>query len=265
MRCMRWLMCAIVASALSQQASAADMPSFLRGSTTFEAPPPSWDGIYVGVQGGWNLAGANFTETTSGFATLVTIPSMSVAPTMTPFGTTDHAGSHFGGFIGYNTQWDGAVISVEGNYARYNSTVSAINTFRGNYTAVDGLSYPYSGNGTTTVSLTDLATFRVRGGWVAGNFMPYAMVGLAVARTDITRVGVITLQAPAGVPVAPALTITQTMTGQAAYGWSAGVGLDFALTNNFFVRAEYEYVQFGDLQSVNLHMHSLRVAGAFKF
>ncbi len=62
----------------------------------------------------------------------------------------------------------------------------------------------------------------------------------------------------------PPLTLTDKRSA-IAYGYSLGAGLDFALTNCFFVRAEYEYASFGDFNQVNMHLHNARLAAAYKF
>ena len=264
MRRMRWLVGALIVAGLSSGAQAADMPA-LRGSNSFVVGAPlRWDGLYFGAQVGVSVTGADFTNATNALATML-VGGVINNVTAMPLGTDDRQTSHFGGFVGYNTQWDEAVLGVEGNYNRYHAQMSATNTMAGTYTAADGSTNPYTANGLTAVRITDVGTFRVRGGWAAGNFMPYGFVGFAVAHAEIDRSVTTTLTPPAGAPAPAATTATTSETGLFAYGWTAGLGLDFALMNNFFVRAEYEYVQFGDFQQVNMHMHNARVAAALKF
>jgi opacity protein-like surface antigen len=44
-----------------------------------------------------------------------------------------------------------------------------------------------------------------------------------------------------------------------------GAGLDFALTRNFFVRAEYEYVYFSPVAGLRLDINTVRVGAGIKF
>lgn len=269
MRRMRCLLSALLVAGSGSAAIAADLP-LLRGSSAFQVGAPlRWDGIYFGAQVGYNVAGGDFDNTTGSISALLLQGGTFTTVNATPLGTDDKPSAHFGGFIGYNSQWDGAVIGVEGNYNRYNVTLATTNTLSGTYVAADANSYLFTGNGSATVRITDVGTFRLRGGWDAGNFMPYGFVGLAVGRAEIDRSATVTLVPPPGVPAgSPVLgpvTLATSQTGQFTYGWTMGVGLDIALMSNFFVRAEYEYVQFGDFQQVNLHMHNARVAAAFKF
>jgi outer membrane immunogenic protein len=49
------------------------------------------------------------------------------------------------------------------------------------------------------------------------------------------------------------------------WGFSVGAGLDWALTQNFFLRGEFEFVQFTPISNINLPLVSGRVGGGFKF
>jgi opacity protein-like surface antigen len=267
---LRFLMCALVVAGSAQGAMAADLP-FLRGSTYEAGAPTRWDGVYFGAQAGTNVAGANFDAATAGLSSLLRVNPIGTV-TATPLGSVDHAGGlQYGGFVGYNTQWDGAVIGIEANYIRLNTSLTATNTMIANYAAADGsVDNPVAATGTASVRFTDYGTLRLRGGWAAGMFMPYATVGVAVARADFNRSVSATFTPPASnpgfvftPPFAP-LTLSTTQSGL-AYGYSVGFGLDVALADCFFVRAEYEYAAFGDFQQVNMHLHSARVAAAYKF
>jgi opacity protein-like surface antigen len=115
--------------------------------------------------------------------------------------------------------------------------------------------------------ITDYGTFRVRGGWAADCFMPYGFVGLALGRADVTRSArVIASGTAAGLPpYAFDQTNAVTKTGDFAYGYAAGLGLDIAVFQNMFVRGEYEYVQFGEFNDLKTHIHTARVAAGLKF
>ena len=49
------------------------------------------------------------------------------------------------------------------------------------------------------------------------------------------------------------------------WGFSVGAGLDWALTQNFFLRGEFEFVQFAPISSINLALFSGRVGAGYKF
>jgi outer membrane immunogenic protein len=50
-----------------------------------------------------------------------------------------------------------------------------------------------------------------------------------------------------------------------AFGYSAGVGADFLLFPNVFVRAEYEFVKFLPVSDFRSQIHSGRLGMGFKF
>src|ERR1043165_7117447 len=109
----RWLLCGVAIIGIGCQASAADMPDFLRGSSTVAVgPAPRWDGVYVGGHVGWSVPGVDFTNNTSDM-TAVAALGCATSAIVTPLGTQDSNATHFGAFAGYQQQWDGAVVGVE--------------------------------------------------------------------------------------------------------------------------------------------------------
>ena len=115
--------------------------------------------------------------------------------------------------------------------------------------------------------ITDYGTLRVRGGWMPAAFMPYGFVGVALARADVARSATVTLVNLLGSPL-PYFTAdraTDSQTGAFAYGYAAGFGVDIASENNLFVRGEYEYVQFGAFNDINMHIHTARIGAGLKF
>ena len=266
---MRLFVCG-VAALLSTAAGAADMPDFLRGSSTVIAAPggPRWDGFYVGGHVGWSVPGIDFTNNTNDMRTLAGLAAISGA-SVTPLGSQDSTSVHFGGFAGYQQQWDGAIIGVEATYNWLDKSLTATNSITGNFVPGNpALAYSFAGS--ETARIIDYGTLRLKGGWAANSmFMPYATFGLAVGRMDINRTVVVTASATAATPpgtVVPGpISGTQELTGQFGYGYAAGVGVDICLMANLFARLEYEYVQFPDFQGLNAHLHNVRVGAALKF
>ena len=50
-----------------------------------------------------------------------------------------------------------------------------------------------------------------------------------------------------------------------AYGLAAGLGVDFALLQNVFVRAEWEYVGFSPIDGTHVAINTARVGAGIKF
>jgi opacity protein-like surface antigen len=264
---LRWLLCGVVLIGMAGEACAADMPEFLRGSQTVinASGPVRWDGFYVGGQVGMSVSGADFTNTDPLMTSLLA-RSLPVRTSATSaLGERDSTGSHFGGFIGYNWQFDDTVIGIEANYSRLDKSIGSTSVLTGTALAPDGNVYPFRADGAATVHLSDLANFRVRAGWAAGCFMPYATVGFAVARADVTRTVTVNLLTPAGTPPFAPVTGTEDVKDRFGFGYTGGFGLDYAVMRNLFVRAEYEYDYFSNFEGVNAHIHNVRLGAAFKF
>src|SRR6476619_1876965 len=86
----RWLLCGVAFIGMGLQASAADMPDFLRGSSPAIAMPagPRWDGFYVGGHVGWSVPGIDFTNNTPYVEPLLAGTGAS-SVTSTPLGNQD--------------------------------------------------------------------------------------------------------------------------------------------------------------------------------
>jgi opacity protein-like surface antigen len=270
---LRSLLCGVVLFGMAGEACAADLgESFLRGSTVINQPGGTrWDGFYFGGQVGGNWAGTNFANSTKSLVSFLlrntTIENENHVSDWTTLGTYDTSGSSYGAFVGYQTQWDSAVIGVEANYNRTSLAMASSDAMRRLFATSDGYNNDVTVIGTSSIRITDYGTFRVRGGWAADNFMPYGFVGIALGRADVTRSArVIASGSATGLPP---YSFDQTnaviKTGDFAYGYAAGLGLDIAVLQNVFVRGEYEYVQFGEFNDLKTHIHTARVAAGLKF
>ena len=134
-------------------------------------------------------------------------------------------------------------------------------------------------------------TFRLRGGWVVDNFLPYAFVGPAIGRANVIRsanvsgtltdnfnvtqvVGFdpfsglpITISTPTSVtsPLILPPTLMQAESGTYTLGYSAGLGADFMMMPNVFVRGEWEMVQLPNLKGSKISVNTVRTAVGLKF
>jgi outer membrane immunogenic protein len=78
---------------------------------------------------------------------------------------------------------------------------------------------------TTTFRVENLGTVRARAGVAADRFLPYIAGGIAFGSAIIDGAG--------------------TVVRQTHVGWTAGVGVEYAVTDNVTVRAEYAYTDLG--------------------
>ncbi len=274
---MRFSILCVALIGLAGPSLAADLP-VLRGTSDFIPAPTHqrWGGVYVGGQASYSSAGADFSKGTSDLVgyilrntTLENEAHVSRWTTLSKDGTT---GTGFGGFVGYNSQWDDAVIGVELNYTHTDLKLGASDSLGRSYQTSDGYFYDVDVSGEAAIRLTDLATLRLRAGWAAGAFMPYGFVAAAAGRADLVRSATVALTAvdlSGVVPPRPDLAlgpITQNdnRTGAFAFGYGAGGGVEMALMSSLFLRTEYEYVRLG-FSGVNLNVNTVRAAVGAKF
>jgi outer membrane immunogenic protein len=284
--------------ALMSNAFAADYElPVLRGSTPFVPAPPvytRWSGYYVGGQLSGSIAGGDFASSVGSLVSYAVRNSVleSHVSNWTTLPKGDMHGVGFGGFVGYNSQWDEVTLGVEANYTHSSLSKSASDSlsrsFLDNTGAPAGHEYTYDATvaASASVKLTDFATFRARAGWVAGDFMPYGFAGFAVGRVDITRSATVTATRTdsfnivvtdpvtgltATVPQSITTNValpgpqTQTQTGAYALGFAGGLGLDVLVKSNMFVRGEWEYVQFPNIKYTNVSINTVRLGAGAKF
>lgn len=260
-------------------AHAADLgDSWLRGSMPAygeSEPTGAWGGFYIGVQGGYSNANVDF-GTANGSQIAYILRNLAVEQERRISGATvlperDVRGGNYGFLVGYNTQWEDVVLGVELGYTRLNLDATASDSNRFWTATTNGYTYNVGLESSAQVKLTDYLTFRGRAGYDLGNFLPYATLGLAVGRADVTRSANVYLCEDTTGSTPPACaaglygSASERKKDTYALGIAAGVGLDILLTENLFLRGEYEYVRFGSFENVNADLHTVRGAVAAKF
>jgi outer membrane immunogenic protein len=279
---MRRLLLAAVMFGAASCAQAADMPDFLRGS--LPAAPVStvnWRGFYVGAQGGYGSSDENFNgSTTNMVAALIAnnvIQQMGVGQWNLQLGKESARSSGYGGFTGYNWQWDDVVAGLEMSYLH--------GSFGGTSTAQAGplVGGPLSDtffhdvtvNSSAAIAISDMATFRARAGYAYGSFLPYVFGGFALGDADISRTvniqdnyastfaRAIVACSNAPQPVCNNYGASQIQHNHLIYGYTAGLGVDINLIGGLFMRAEWEYARYTD--EIDTSVNTGRIGLGYKF
>jgi outer membrane immunogenic protein len=208
-------------------AQAADMP--------LKAPPRAapvyndWTGFYLGVHGGYGW-GKGTPDDASAIAEL----------TDSPFHNPKPKGGVFGGHAGYNWQTGRFVggLEVDYSFAKLKETQS----FSYQY-PVDcddnNENCSYDTNSRTLSSKVDaLASARARAGFlVSDSLLAYGTAGIGWARSQASATFTNCLQCD-----------TETFTAKSNnFGWVAGGGLEYKLTQNILLRGEYLHYDFGSV------------------
>jgi opacity protein-like surface antigen len=272
---MRCVVVAMLGLGLAQSALAADY-GILRGSTGYEPPVKyrNWEGFYVGGQAGTGGGGADFAgESNTLVAQLVReswLESAGVASWATSGKGDTGQALQYGAFIGYNGQWGDVVLGVELSYNHTDLSATARGGL-GRILTSGNFTYDVDVSSTSTITLHDFGTFRARAGYAYGSFLPYLTGGVALGRASYSTVGNVQYPQPifSGTPpqlepTPPAINLSATegKSNSLIYGWSAGLGMDWALTHNIFLRAEYEFIQFSQMR---LNLNNARVGAGLKF
>ncbi|MFY9761003.1 MAG: outer membrane beta-barrel protein [Xanthobacteraceae bacterium] len=280
----RWFICAVVLLALTPRAFADDL-DILRGTESVGAATfPRWSGFYFGGQVSYSDGSASFNNATQpllAFSLRELALEEDVMPSAWPvLGSGTSSSTGFGGFVGYSTQWQDLILGLEANYTHSPFTVTAPDVPIGRVVAANGNLYSVNIDGTGTLNVTDFGSLRARAGWVFNNYLPYGFAGVALGRASYSVTTLIDGQqnaetAPSPViPCDPAITPTCVdysfsnsagKTNTILYGFTVGGGVDVALTQNIFVRAEYEYIQFAPFASITAAISSVRVGAGLKF
>jgi len=231
----RFLLAAMVFGAVSS-AHAADLP-FLRGGFTdgYSRAPVVWQGFYVGGQGSWGSQKSAVPGVADMQATFINQQPPGVSPysfLLPPLHTVNSLHGGYGGFFGYNAQFEDVVFGVEGNYIHddFSGTTTAPGVVGATATTVASVT-----NSSVTLRLPDFGSLRARGGYMMGCFLPYVFVGLGLGEQTIDRA------VSASPPPLGGAGWWADSKSKLIYGYTVGAGFDVMLTGGLFARAEYEY------------------------
>ena len=187
----------LIASVSGAFAADYELPT-LRGSDGFvPAMPaipvirPRWDGFYVGAHAGYGFASMDFATSTRDLVAHCCASLRSKARCTPRIGKcsarSDTTGSSIGGFVGYSIGWESLILGVELNYSRTNLAADAPVSPLTRVTSANGLIYLVNLTGSASMHITDFGTLRARAGYEVGNFLPWAMIGVAAGRANIRR------------------------------------------------------------------------------
>jgi outer membrane immunogenic protein len=253
----KFLLLALMLGA-APSAQAADMPEMpaLRGALPegLSSSGTNWQGYYIGAQANYGSVVSNIASTIN--SDLHPTYSAATGRYSWPGLPSPHANNTgFGGYAGYNSQWDDVVIGLEANYIHglYN-TVSSQNGFSSD---VNGTLL--TTNSRASIKIDDFGSLRLRAGYAVGSFLPYLFVGGGVGNMVVERSTLVTPGPTGGPPFSMSATKSNLV-----YGYSAGVGVDIMLVAGLFLRAEYEYQRVTS-KDVDMNVNAARAGLGYKF
>jgi outer membrane immunogenic protein len=260
----RLLRGAALPALLAGPAIAADMPV-----KAPPAPPPAaygWTGFYVGLNAGGTWAHSDADTNVNCNVTLGSPPlpylcasgfGAANGPAVNAAGSGTITASGFTGGIqaGYNWQGPNLIYGLETDFGAFHLRGSRQGTG----------TYPVSGPGplvnagapfaiNSSFSTDWLYTLRGRIGVpVSSNLMAYATGGLA-----LTRLGVSSSFSDIDPNTAGSTNGSETKAG-----WVVGGGLEYALVNNWSIKAEYLFMEFGKVTATGTILNPTVVIGGY--
>ena len=191
-------------------------------------PPacPSWAGFYIGGFGGYKFVNADIAFDLSGHWNDRDVAPAGFIENVEDLGSGDlkPSGAEAGGLIGYNFQRNNWVIGLEATGAYLWGDDSR------NFDPIDTSRLFLQ----TSVETHYLFTFGPRLGYAICRFLPYVTGGFAVGNLDFSQKIFI-----------PGFISQTGRIDQAEVGLMVGGGLQYALTDHWSARAQYQYVDFG--------------------
>ena len=193
----RFLLAAMMFGAVSG-AQAADMPDlpFLRGgfSEGLTSTKVNWQGFYLGGQAGLGTSDMNFTGATQSIAAHLlsgtALESMGGVSSWPLGGKVSTHGNGFGAFAGYNGQWDDVVLGVEFNYMHGKFGGSQTDSMTRFFDAGGGYTDTVTYDATGKMTISDMASARLRAGYAVGSFLPYVFGGKVPTSCRVVTLGV---------------------------------------------------------------------------
>ncbi|MGB8277440.1 MAG: outer membrane protein [Methylovirgula sp.] len=216
MRTMKLFAAAIAVSVIAGPALASDLPT-TKGPPAYLPPPAvfTWTGVYVGGQVGYQWGDSSTTL----FPDLFNIG----LPGYEPNGVT--GGVH----VGYNYQMGQFVFGLEGD-------ANGLSYYGSNTLDPITASFTYSTRETVDGSI------RGRVGYAWDHALFYATGGLAIGEFNNTYN--LSIAYYETLPVDPTFTASRSV-WTTRVGWTVGGGVEYALDNNWSVRGEYRYTDYG--------------------
>jgi outer membrane immunogenic protein len=240
------LVAALFTVALSAAtASAADLGPRTYSKAPVMAPAYDWSGFYVGLNAGGAWTDSNPTTATiappAGYFATTSPGAIAIAGNQ----NINRSGFTGGVTAGYNWQAGAAVLGIETDFNYFGFKGSSSGT--GIYPCCAPTGFTVN----TSESADWLWTLRGRLGFLATPaFLLYGTGGLAVANV---RASYLFTDTFATANESASLSTTR-------YGWTAGVGGEYALMNGWSIKAEYLYVDLGRASTVSNNLH---LGGAF--
>jgi outer membrane immunogenic protein len=227
--------------------AAAAAPAFAQ-----DDQPSPWSGIYGGVLLGGAWGEGSITRSVSGGNGSVVIPPTDVTLiNATSVHTTNHAGFTGGGELGYNYKAGSLLLGAETDFTAVDTDQTTTSTVQSPLLITPPLVYTLDEKAQTDW----MWTIRGRIGYVAGPLLLYGTAGFALSEIKVKLNFADNLTPP---------NVIASDNSSTRAGWVVGGGVGYALSQNWSVKTEFLYADFGGITTgatsangyVTLNTHS---------
>jgi outer membrane immunogenic protein len=224
----KFLLSSLATVGMIASAAAADLPAE-KGPPVYAPPPPvfSWTGFYIGAIAGAVNEDPSFNTQIAAGSHLGAPGNLALVSNAGTFGT-NRTGFLGGGEVGYNYQISQFVLGVEGDAEYISPSPGAFNS------GVLNTGDTFTVN--TSLRSNFFATARARAGIAFDRVLVFATGGAAFTNSHLQQAYTDTLDGP---------TTGNLSVATPTIGWTVGGGIEYAITNNWSVKAEYLYARFG--------------------
>jgi outer membrane immunogenic protein len=217
--------------ALTGPALAADLPARSYTKAAIVDQSYNWTGFYLGLNAGGAWGDSSASTSPANVTGFIDYFADTSTPAITASGKQGFGSSGFTGGLtaGYNWQAGATVFGIESDFNYLGLRGSASSS--GVYPCCVWSGYTVN----SSVSTDWLVTLRPRVGIASNNWLVYVTGGLALANVKREFSFSDTFDS-----AAESASLTKTKAG-----WTAGVGVEYALMNGWSVKAEYLHVDLG--------------------
>jgi outer membrane immunogenic protein len=216
---------AAVLVAMGGVASAADLPVYREPQVAYIAPAAfSWTGLYAGASVSYGIGRSDAEATIEDEEEEGPEDDINIR-----VGDWWSGGALLGGHVGYQMQFGAFVVGAE--LAAHWSGVEGDDTatITGGFGTIEG---------SLGTDLNWLTTARLKAGVAFDRALIYGIGGLAYGDVENS----VSFTVPG--------TSRSWSNSEGSLGWTLGAGLEYAITDNWIIGAEYQHVELGDDNTV---------------
>lgn len=256
MRIKSLLLGSIAGAALAVPAFAADMSYPVKAPPVAYVPAFTWTGFYLGGNFGygWGDGSAPWNNYLGYYYPLWDSVAYS--------GGSDPSGWFGGVQVGYNYQFsNNVVLGVEADF-EFGSLSDTLNYTAANYGGISDQDF-----GTIDTKIEAFGTVRARLGYAMDHFLPYVTGGLAWGNVKVDETWTNYMGGVYNVFNSGSASRSETL-----WGWTVGAGVEYAVTDNWTVKAEYLYADLGDINwdstantKIDMTLQTIKAGVNYKF